>query len=170
MPIEEWRPVPGLNGYEVSSHGAVRSVDGWFDQRHGAGTVYRRFRKGRVLRSRIDKQGYRSTGAGRTHALVMLAFYGEPPEGMEIAHNDGNKANAYLSNLRYTTKSQNEADKLLHGTHNRGIRHGMAKLTEEDVLMIRTVVGQTHQVLADRYGVSEACIRSILTRKRWGWL
>jgi hypothetical protein len=100
----------------------------------------------------------------------MLAFNGTPSIDMETAHADGDKSNVRLSNLRYATRQENEKDKLLHGTHNRGARHGMSKLTEQDVLTIRQVIGQTQTALAKRFGVSDSCIRAILSRQRWAWL
>lgn len=39
----------------------------------------------------------------RMHQVIM----GEPPEGMEIDHIDGNKLNNQRSNLRFVTRSQN---------------------------------------------------------------
>jgi hypothetical protein len=51
------------------------------------------------------------------HRLVLAAFVGPCPEGMEVRHLDGNPANTRLANLRYGTHSENELDKVRHGTH-----------------------------------------------------
>ena len=49
---------------------------------------------------------------------------------------------------------------------------GSAKLTEEQVREIRArlAAGETHQEIADDYGVSARLIGNINTGKSWGWL
>ena len=51
------------------------------------------------------------------HNVVMLAFAGPKPEGMETRHLDGNKLNNAKSNLVYGTRSENQKDRVAHGTH-----------------------------------------------------
>jgi hypothetical protein len=63
------------------------------------------------------------------------------------------------------------ADKLVHGTHNRGVRHGMAKLDNALVLEIRGQRGVASQASLGRmYGVTRETIRDIQKRKIWAWL
>lgn len=50
---------------------------------------------------------YSRKGAIPVHELVMLAFVGPRPEGMEIDHIDKNRVNNKLSNLRYLSISEN---------------------------------------------------------------
>jgi HNH endonuclease len=51
------------------------------------------------------------------HKLVLRAFVGEPPSNEYwVAHNDGNKDNNRIGNLRWSTPKENQADKHLHGT------------------------------------------------------
>jgi hypothetical protein len=52
---------------------------------------------------------------------------------MEACHGDGDSANNRLGNLRWDTPTNNHADKILHGTTNRGERSGTAKLTDAAV-------------------------------------
>lgn len=52
------------------------------------------------------------------HKIVMLAFVGERPEGMETRHLDGDPTNNCLSNLAYGTAVENAQDQLRHGTNN----------------------------------------------------
>ena len=48
--------------------------------------------------------------------LVVLAFLGPPPfPGAHAAHFDGDKLNNRLSNLRWASPAENEADKRRHG-------------------------------------------------------
>ena len=121
---EVWKPIPGYNHYEVSNLGNVRSIDRWL--RFGR-TEKLRFTKGRILRKCRNDGGYeqitlnRRTGC-HVHQLVLLAFVGPRPKGMEALHGDGNKANNRLDNLRYGTRSENQLDRRNHGTSNNRFR------------------------------------------------
>lgn len=123
---EEWRDIPGWDElYQVSNLGRVRSLDRVVNYSDGR---VRHF-KGKILKSRyIPESKYRlpyervdlvSQGKKETtyvHRLVMLAFVGPCPEGMEIDHTDNNPKNNQLVNLRYVTPKENNAKKVLFGT------------------------------------------------------
>lgn len=115
---ERWRPIPGFEGsYEASDLGRVRSLDRITDRG-------RRWR-GKTLTPAVMKNGYRTVnlwkdGAQRTwlvHRLVLMAFVGKAPEGTEALHHDSDKSNNRISNLSWGTHSENEFDKVRHGTH-----------------------------------------------------
>lgn len=170
---EIWKPVPGFEGYEVSDLGRVRSVDRvlWKQNRWGK-PGWRRYR-GKVLSPGYDGR-YLGIHMGtyrqiRVHQLVMLAFVGEPPPGMEVAHKDGIGTNCKLANLRYDTPPGNAADKLVHGTDARGEKCPTARLTREAVRAIRRST-LDRKLLAEAYGVSKSHIDNIKAGHRWGWL
>lgn len=114
MTVETWLPVVGYEGrYEVSDQGRVRS---WL----------RVLNPPRVLRLAMHPTGYHtveltnSDGRRRTqrvHRLVTRAFLGPRPVDREVRHLDGVKTNNALTNLAYGTRSENERDKVAHGTH-----------------------------------------------------
>lgn len=108
---EVWLPIPGLDKYEVSDFGQVRSWHPW------KGTPVPRIRRQQT--HSVSK--YRTVGiysrSWEVHRLVLLAFVGTCPTGLEGCHGDGDKANNALTNLRYGTHSENELDKVAHGTH-----------------------------------------------------
>lgn len=112
----EWRPVPGVDGYEVSVDGRVRSTPRTTLGLDGKAYHYR----GRMLRGKRNTNGrvqYEMRGRiYQAHRLVMLAFVGEPPGGLEVCHNDGNPSNNHLSNLRYDTHRNNMRQMVEHGT------------------------------------------------------
>lgn len=170
--MEEWRDIPGYPGYQISNLGNARSLDRVIysagDSRRGS---YTRQHKGRILAAKSDAAGYpHCYPFGRIHCVVLLAFVGVCPAGLEVCHCDGNKLNNRLDNLRYGTQSTNEMDKVAHGTSNRGERHGMAKLTRADVICIRRNVSVTAKAYAAAYNVSESCVRRIRNMKTWSWL
>lgn len=121
---ERWLPVPGYEGlYEVSSHGQVWSAP-------------RATTRGGILKHIIYPNGYHFVTLTRNskqqrfpvHGLVMIAFVGPYPEGLEVRHLDGDPGNNRWApgdeeqtrvaggNLVYGTHSQNMRDKQEHGT------------------------------------------------------
>lgn len=120
---ERWLPIPGYEGaYEVSDQGRVRSLDRTIYAKDGRSWP----RRGQMLTTYIGgKGGYltvglptdRRNGPHTVHTLVMRAFVGPPPDGMEVRHLNGDSIDSQLSNLAYGTALQNEADKRRHGTH-----------------------------------------------------
>lgn len=119
---ERWAAIPGWEGlYEASTHGRIRSVDRLRVSKNGV----TKHLKSHVLAQSQDAHGrchvqlYRngSRQPKTVHSLVMFAFVGPRPAGMEIAHWDGDAGNNHLENLRYATPGENEKDKVRHGTH-----------------------------------------------------
>jgi hypothetical protein len=111
--------VPGHDLYEVSNLGNVRS---WWPL--GRNNTLRHLSEPRPLKSHL-RNGYLCVGlragGGRilqapVHRLVVLAFIGPRPEGMQIRHLDGNGLNNTPGNLVYGTASENQLDKIRHGT------------------------------------------------------
>jgi len=103
---ELWKSVVGFEGaYEVSDLGRVRSL----------------LRGGRVLRpGRSTSCGHLVVLLGRknkryVHALVAEAFVGPRPLGCDVLHLDGNAGNNAAVNLKYGTRSENNAHVVYHG-------------------------------------------------------
>lgn len=99
---------------------------------------------------------------------------GSPPTPEhEASHSCGNGHEGCVSpiHLGWKTTAQNQADRLIHGTHNRGERHGQAKLTEADVRGIIAMKGKkTQRELAERFGVAHQTIGEIHAGRKWAWL
>jgi hypothetical protein len=153
----EWRrfPVSPYQSYEVSDCGRVR-------------------RNGRDLVGDIDRQGYRTVNlsyAGlkrrfKVSRMVCEAFHGPAPDGAHAAHLDGNPRNNAAANLQWKSAAENNADKLLHGTHQAGAKHPQAKLTPDDVAEIRACT-TPHRTLARQMGISDGTVRKIRKGDRW---
>lgn len=178
---ERWLPVVGYEGlYEVSDLGRVRGCARSLVQISRWGLAVKREWPARVLAPTIDKGRYaygrlqvKLCGHGRqvtrlVHHLVAEAFIGPRPKGKEVAHFDGIASNNRLDNLRYATPLENQQDQVRHGTAIRGERVGVSKLTESQVIEIRSAVGVTVQSIADQYGISIAQVSRIRNLKRWG--
>ena len=117
----EWRAVVGYEGlYEVSDSGAVRSLDRIKRNRWGDYT-----QRGRILKAATTKDGYPIVAlmrdgelkSHRVHVLVLAAFVGPRPDGLQACHFDGDPSNNRIENLRWDTGSANTLDKIRHGTH-----------------------------------------------------
>lgn len=106
---EEWRPVPGFLGYEVSDQGRVRSLLG---------------PEPLIMRPHTRKTGYRHVVLhGKTrfvHHLVLEAFVGPRTDGQECRHLDGQPGNNWLTNLRWGTRAEQMDDKARHAKGDRG--------------------------------------------------
>jgi hypothetical protein len=84
------------------------------------------------------------------HRLVLFAFVGPCPEGMECRHfPDRDPANNHLDNLQWGTRKRNHQDRTIHGTNNAGSTNGSAKLTEEQVVKIRELYATGEYEQAD---------------------
>jgi hypothetical protein len=103
------------------------------------------------------------------HHLVMEAFIGPCPKGLEARHLDGNPSNNRPANLTWGTRQENMEDKQTHGTQIRGERIWTAKLTEATVKRLRRngIPRGQRANTAKRLGVSIETIHSIMEGKTW---
>lgn len=123
-----WVTFPLNDHYEVREDGAVRRVGG---EVLAQGTLKRGAYKAVSL-----WRNNRGT-LWRLNRVIALTFHGPPPSPKHhAAHEDGNKANNHKDNIRWKTRTENEADKIRHGTSNRGVRNGQAQITEATARLI----------------------------------
>jgi hypothetical protein len=169
MEQEIWLDIQGYEGcYQVSSLGRIYSVP-----RKGKPN-------GAIRKTRVRKSdGYvdvnlctPETGTRKhtVHLLVARAFLGEAPEGFEVSHEDGDRANPRLSNLRYRTHEDNVALMETHGTKPIGEQTTYAVLNEEKVMRIKELLskgGLRYIDIAERFGVSKGAIQMISNGRTW---
>lgn len=181
MSEEIWRPIPGWDDlYEVSDLGRVRSLDRVIRKkvtRDGLTATIRR--KGRIIKDSLDTHGYPmlnlcvdgTAKAALVHHLVLFAFVGPKPEGMQCRHGDGVRSNNRLANLCWGTALENAADKRIHGTEIVlfGERHGRSTLTDAKVRKIRQMAsdGKSYAAISRWAGVSAQQARKIAIGKAW---
>ncbi|HDY88505.1 MAG TPA: hypothetical protein ENH82_10410, partial [bacterium] len=121
---EVWKNIPHYeNWYQISNMGRVKSLT----RKHRFGyskkiKILQPFpnHKG-YLRVDLRKDGQRD--CRQIHRLVLEAFVSLCPERMECRHLDGNPQNNRLDNLMWGTRSENQQDRIVHGTSNNGLTY-----------------------------------------------
>jgi hypothetical protein len=138
------------------------------------GNVKRRItQKIEIRKTTLNAYGYLTIRYNRVHfmvhRLVLTAFLGPPLKGAQSRHINGNPADNRLVNLKWGSRSENEADKIMHGRTNRGERHYRTTFSIEDVKLIRNTAGPRGIVakLAKQYGVAHQTISGIRTGTTW---
>lgn len=161
----EYRTLPSFPNHRFGNDGSVWSQK---NNRWGTKTEWRRLRCSR------NKLGYMVTTIRRNdgdtspkyvHRLILEAFYG-PATGMQCCHCDGNPSNNRISNLRWDTPKGNAGDTLQHGTRVLGEKCRTSKLTDCQVVEIRSRrdSGELLREIAQRFGVHVSCISKICNR------
>lgn len=176
--VVEWRPVVGFEGfYEVNANGELRSLSKVVpSSRRKTGAVFPRRVAGRTMRHHIGTVGYPIVTLARdgqkfgrhVHRLVLEAFVGPCPPGMEARHLNGVRSDCRLENLAWGTKIENADDKRRHGTILCGLDNPIAKLTPVQVEEIRAAKKGTVTALCRTIGISRS--RAILIRSGKAWL
>lgn len=175
---EIWRPVQGYEGtYQVSDQGRVRSLDRTISTDGRWGKMKRELHGG-ILRHLKHTGGYlRVTlwhnGAFKNHyvhKLVLEAFVGPRPNGKQVAHNDGDKANNRLSNLRWASPSENQLDREGHGTG----KIGRAKYQQRTGLDLARIIRRVYlmadvniSTLAEWFDMPRTTIADVVNNKVW---
>lgn len=152
-----WLPIAEAPRYRVSDSGLVAGV------------------AVPLLRQTPNRQGYLivSLGGGhhgcRVHKLVLDAFVGPRPPGMQARHLNGRNDDNRLSNLRWGTCDENAQDRLAHGTQVQGMAQGGSILTDRDVLdVVALVSGGTSQGrVAAMFGISQSHVNRITQGHIW---
>lgn len=171
--IMEWRTIPGYEGrYEVSDEGQVKSLARKVQCRGGFRSVSEI-----LLKHVFDTDGYHMVSLAngtkgdqtlfKVHRLVLLAFVGPLPDGLESRHLDDDKNNNRLANLCYGTGLENWTDRIRNGKGIEGLKNPNSKLTAEQVLELPSLWPEMTQAqIAEKYGLSEGYVQQLLRRYR----
>lgn len=160
-----YHPVPNFPNYFISRFGEVWSRNKGkklTPKRCGKNSQYRRiqlFKNGKYQNKLI-------------HRLVLEAFIGPCPEGMEACHNNGDSTDNRLENLRWDTHSNNMLDSVDHGTlvDNSGESNGMSKLTLMQVRIVKNLLSFSKLTLsevAEVFNVGISTIVDIKAGRTW---
>lgn len=174
---EIWKPVVGYEGlYEVSSFGAVRSLDRSAD----AGGS-----RGRLLKPALKKHGYLCISLSaygkrldvRVHRLVAEAFL--PSSDLpEVNHKDCIKTNNAVTNLEWVNRTGNARHAVENGLWHASTNPKRAartnpnmakKLTIDEVNALRCDrrAGMKYRPLGEKYGIDGKTAWSIVKGQYW---
>lgn len=110
--MEEWRDIPGCEGYEVSDQGRIRHIKQFgYKILRGNPSISN---NGKIKNLSVSIAGKRYL----VHRLVLTAFRGPCPKGWMGCHEDDDATNNKLSNLRWDIGEGNAADM----RRNRGVK------------------------------------------------
>ncbi len=157
LSFEEWRHIPNHSGYMVSNMGRVIS---FLRRAKTRGAQYYVSNEPAFLRLHPDTSGHlKASLRGKTHlvhVLVLNAFVGPKPDGLECRHLDDNKAHNHLTNLKWDTRSRNMLDRIINGIL-------VPRLSDGDILTIkdRLAVGHSQRSIAKDFGVCQQMISRV---------
>lgn len=110
----------------------------------------------------------------RASRVVCERIHGSPPTPEHHAAHSCGKGHEGCVNprhLSWKTAKENGADKVVHGTSNRGEQSPKSKLNVRQVLEIRALAGTvSHRKIAKLYGITHYHVACIIRREYWGWL
>lgn len=166
-----WKDIPGYEGYyQVSNTGLVKRIK--YTRGKAAGILSPGYKSSGYPYANLCVNGKMKNRL--VHQIVMLAFEGKCPDGMEINHIDGNRKNCHVSNLEYVTHKQNMRHSATvldswakHRT--RKIRHSRI-LTHEIVNDIRqlAIAGEmTQRDIAKLYYIHYSTVNRIISGESW---
>lgn len=173
---EQWRDVIGAVGIlQVSDLGRIKRIGrfGYKGERQRGPRSY----LGRVSVPKPPKNNVwvGNRGAMDVAVLVLEAFVGPCPEGMECCHYDDDRSNNRLNNLRWDTHANNVRDGYRNGAKRSritGEQTSMSKLNNEMVIRARQLREESPRLwtwdrLGLEFGVSRMTIKKAVERKTW---
>lgn len=106
----------------------------------------------------------------RVNRLICERLIGEAPSAEhEAAHSCGTRRCVNPRHLRWATATENNADKLAHGTMNFGTKNGMAKCSATDIQEIRRLLATGKYLqrdIAAMFGIGQAHVSAIKNGQR----
>lgn len=163
FPSDEYGVIlPSLSSYRVTAEGDVlgmkfkRSLVGSLNK-YG----YQRY----TLINDQGKRVYRIRAA-----MVCQAFRGDRPPGFLVRHLDGSRDNDSPGNLVWGTHKENCADKLTHGTVQRGEKSGNAKITADQARLVKSMAHLPKAEVVRITGIHPSTVSNIRFGGCWRWV
>jgi len=169
--LENWKDIPGYEGsYQASDLGRIKSL-------RRRDRLDRYWIEERILKTTVSRHGYltlflsEKDGSQKNqlvHRLIAETHILNPKNKPQVNHKDGIKVHNEKTNLEWSTKSENEKHAYKTGLKEgiKGEQHVFSKLTEKDVIQIRTSKLGSRD-LSKMYNVSQSLICNIKSRKGW---
>lgn len=167
----------GFSGYRVGDDGSV-----WSCRKRGGSSVgkggFHNTEKWIPLKQLQQPSGHLRVSLNNqqrqlTHRLVLLAFIGPCPEGMECCHKNDTPHDNNLTNLYWGTRKQNGQDKARNRHAASGESNGNTTLTASKVINLRSDA-VTHKcnphwarILSTKYKIAINTVRRIVAGTSW---
>jgi hypothetical protein len=100
------------------------------------------------------------------HRVAYFLHHEQQPGQRLVCHTCDNKRCVNPYHLFLGSHLDNKTDCVSKNRHAHGVRHGMSKVTDSDVLLIRA----SHEPirdLMDRFGLSDTAVYYIRSRRTW---
>jgi hypothetical protein len=103
------------------------------------------------------------------HRIVAETFLGPCPDGLEVAHLNGDRRDSRLTNLRYVTRSENHLHKIAHGTMPLGDSHPNRSISETTARQIGKRLEEVHSYhqVAEEFGAPAGVVSHIAMGRTW---
>ncbi len=176
MPDEIWKDIIGFEGfYQVSNMGRIKSLAKIIKH---SNPKLQCNRKERILRQ-TKTNGYLNVSLCKygivsqhtSHRLVGLHHVDNPENKPCINHKKGIRHDNRATEIEWATHSENQKHAYDIGLHTKMIGENVngVKLTEEDVVKIRTLLsnGHTQKKIGLTFGVNSSTISDIKTKTTW---
>lgn len=159
--LNDVKPVVGFVGYFVDQTGRVFSA-----RRNGELQLLKPFlnkygNSRNYMRVTLCKKSWRNKKHKFVHIVVLETFVGLKPKNMQARHLDGNSLNNNLSNLIWGTKTENEQDKVRHGSTLCGESSPVAKLNNLQARIVKRCGDLPRNFLAEVFSVRPGIISAI---------
>lgn len=183
--IEEWRAIPGYEGYyEVSNFGQIRSLD---HKRVAFKSSY--VMKGRALKQSKGNSGYFQVSLSKlgkqknvmVHRIVAKVFVknDNPDKKIAVNHKDGIKTNNSADNLEWITYSDNQKhaykNSLNRWVPSKGVPQKPVVQLDRDtgeLISEYVSIGEAARSIGSKYdsGISRCCSGRRQTSKGYKWM
>lgn len=175
MEHEIWKDIPGYEGqYQASTAGGIRGLTRLItavrNNKEHTKTI-----SGHVLKPKTTRFGYKLVCLkGKhlfVHRLVAITFIKNKYNKPFINHIDSNRTNNNVDNLEWVTAKENvqHCHKMKRNADVRGENHPLSKLTNEDIINIKSLLkdGLTQRAVSKKYSVAYTLIHKIFHGKNW---
>lgn len=176
---EIFENIDGYEGiYQIGNFGTFKSLEGFFiKNKKGSKEKMAVYKPLQIRKPSYHQFGYPRISLwdnGKAeyfsiHRLVGVYFLPNPNNYPQVLHKDDNPKNPHWKNLEWGTQSKNIQDAADRDRGFRGVKNGMAKLSESDIPKIRELISQglSSRVIGLQFNIAKSQILSIKNNLIW---